>query len=65
MKKRITKLFKTTPVRITFRTQNTIKDITTPYSQIDKQEKWHIPNGLPRLPIKIYETKRPNILRQI
>jgi hypothetical protein len=37
--KRITKLFKETPIKVGFRTQNTIQNIIKPYSQTDKYEK--------------------------
>jgi hypothetical protein len=57
----ITKLFKGTPIKIAFRTWNTIQNIINPYSQ------WHILNKMPRLPIKIHTSRRnrQNIHRQL
>jgi hypothetical protein len=56
--KRITKLFKETPIKKAFKIRNTIQNIITLYSNTDKYEKWHIPHEMPRLPVKIPRSNR-------
>jgi hypothetical protein len=61
----ITKHFKGTPIKIAFRTWNTIQNIIKAYSQ------WHILNEMPTVPIKIcrrnriFHTRYKNIHRQL
>jgi hypothetical protein len=50
---------KDTQIKIAFRTRNTIQNVIKQYPRI--QQKWHLLNEMPRLPIKTHRASRQNI----